>query len=119
MMIDCRVRRLQPLRRACLFPSGEPYTPHGSNSPRFDSPLHRTPSQNPGITANTSAKKLTHCAKMLLMEDTPLTLLLGRWAQGDSAALEHLAPRVHSELQALARSCLKRGLRHQTLQPNE
>jgi RNA polymerase sigma factor (TIGR02999 family) len=56
---------------------------------------------------------------MLLMEDTSLTLLLDRWAQGDSAALEQLAPRVHSELQALARSCLKRGLRHQTLQPNE
>ncbi len=56
---------------------------------------------------------------MLLMEDTSLTLLLDRWAQGDSAALEQLAPRVHGELQALARSCLKRDLRHQTLQPNE
>ena len=56
---------------------------------------------------------------MLLMEDSSLTLLLGRWAQGDRAALEQLAPRVHSELQALARSYLKRNFRHQTLQPNE
>jgi RNA polymerase sigma-70 factor (ECF subfamily) len=56
---------------------------------------------------------------MLLMETTSLTLLLDRWAQGDRAALEQLAPRVHNELQALARSYLKRGLRHQTLQPNE
>jgi len=53
------------------------------------------------------------------MEDSSLTLLLGRWAQGDRDALEQLAPRVHSELQALARSYLKRNFRHQNLQPNE
>lgn len=56
---------------------------------------------------------------MLLMEDPSLTLLLGRWAQGDPTALEQLAPRVHRELRALARSYLKRGLRRQTLQPTE
>ena len=53
------------------------------------------------------------------MEASSLTFLLHRWAQGDRAALDQLAPQVQSQLQALARSYLKRGLRHQTLQPTE
>jgi RNA polymerase sigma-70 factor, ECF subfamily len=46
-----------------------------------------------------------------------VTQLLSRWSQGDRAALEELAPRVQRELHSLARTYLKRGRPHQTLQP--
>ena len=46
-----------------------------------------------------------------------VTQLLFRWSQGDRAALEELAPRVQRELRSLARTYLKRGRAHQTLQP--
>ena len=47
----------------------------------------------------------------------PITQLLADWRQGDQAALEELTPRVYRELQALARSYLRRGRPNQTLQP--
>ena len=46
-----------------------------------------------------------------------VTQLLSRWSQGDRAALEELAPRVQRELHSLARTYLKRGRPHRTLQP--
>jgi RNA polymerase sigma factor (TIGR02999 family) len=46
-----------------------------------------------------------------------VTQLLDRWHQGDRTALEKLAPQVHRELHALARTYLKRGRPNQTLQP--
>jgi RNA polymerase sigma factor (TIGR02999 family) len=46
-----------------------------------------------------------------------VTRLLSRWSQGDRAALEELAPRVQRELHSLARTYLKRGRPHDTLQP--
>jgi RNA polymerase sigma factor (TIGR02999 family) len=48
-----------------------------------------------------------------------VTQLLFRWSQGDRAALEELAPKVQRELRSLARTYLKRGRRHDTLQPTE
>jgi RNA polymerase sigma-70 factor, ECF subfamily len=48
-----------------------------------------------------------------------VTQLLFRWSQGDRAALEELAPRVQRELRSLARTYLKRGRPHDTLQPTE
>lgn len=52
-----------------------------------------------------------------LMEAASVTQLLVRWSEGDQAALEELAPRVHCELYRLARTYLRRNRRNQTLEP--
>ncbi len=46
-----------------------------------------------------------------------ITGLLIQWSQGDQTALAELAPHVHKELRALARSYLRRAAPNHTLQP--
>jgi RNA polymerase sigma-70 factor (ECF subfamily) len=46
-----------------------------------------------------------------------ITQLLGKWGQGDRAALEELLPLVYAELRRLARHYLARERPNQTLQP--
>jgi RNA polymerase sigma-70 factor (ECF subfamily) len=48
---------------------------------------------------------------------TSITGLLIQWSDGNQAALAELAPLVHKELHALAKSYLKKGRPNQTLEP--
>jgi len=48
---------------------------------------------------------------------TSITGLLIEWSDGNQAALAELAPQVHRELHALAKSYLRKGRPNQTLQP--
>jgi len=47
----------------------------------------------------------------------PVTALLKRWRQGDSAALEELLPLVYKELRRIAARQLRRERPNHTLQP--
>jgi RNA polymerase sigma-70 factor (ECF subfamily) len=49
--------------------------------------------------------------------DTPITILLHQWRDGDRAALDSLVPFVYSELRRLAAACLRRESGAQTLDP--
>jgi len=49
----------------------------------------------------------------------PVTALLNRWRQGDSAALEQLLPLVYRELRRIAQRQLLRERPNHTLQPRE
>lgn len=46
-----------------------------------------------------------------------VTLLLGRWEQGDPEAMERLAPLVYDQLRVIADSLLRKERPHHTLQP--
>ena len=54
---------------------------------------------------------------MVGVSPEPVTALLKRWRQGDSAALEKLVPLVYSELRRIAARQLRRERPNHTLQP--
>ncbi|MBW8822820.1 MAG: sigma-70 family RNA polymerase sigma factor [Xanthomonadales bacterium] len=49
--------------------------------------------------------------------DPDVTILLGRWSDGDSNALDQLLPQVYADLRRIARMELGRHSKHATLQP--
>jgi RNA polymerase sigma factor (TIGR02999 family) len=49
--------------------------------------------------------------------ETPITVLLHQWRDGDRAAFDSLVPFVYSELRRLAAACLRRESSPQTLDP--
>jgi RNA polymerase sigma factor (TIGR02999 family) len=56
---------------------------------------------------------------MEAMSPSDITLLLREWSAGNEAALNRLLPAVHSELQKIAGSSLRRRGANDTLTPNE
>ena len=58
------------------------------------------------------------CERIASIEQAAsITQLLTQWRKGDQAALAQLAPQVHRELHAIAKTYLRRGPENQTLQP--
>ena len=55
----------------------------------------------------------------MVSPDTPITQLLKRWREGDSAALEALAPLIYAELRRLAAAYLRRERRGHSFQPTD
>jgi len=51
------------------------------------------------------------------MDETPVTVLLHKWREGDALALEQLTPVIYAELRRLAGATFRRERSNHTLQP--